>query len=102
MMKTYWHATLKANFDKMLKDGQINPGFDGIVYLTEKMGDAMNFLRIRLPDDLIVAIQLTLDENDVFETFDHNEKFFGCEAFGVNHPISIEKSMVCAYVEKKL
>lgn len=88
-METLYHATPYENLGSILKDGQINPGCDGIVYLTKTPRDAAKFMLVHLVQHFIV-IEVNVEDDWVFETFDHNEAFFKCRCFGVDIPIPEE------------
>lgn len=79
MRKTYYHATPFSNLDSILENG-IHRSIEGVVYLTTKPGDAAKFVAIRGCGDILVC-KVSVDEELVEESFDHNEKFFKCRAF---------------------
>lgn len=79
MTKTYYHATPYENLYSILDEG-ILAGPDGLVYLTDSPENAIKFLAIRLIEDVAV-IQVDLEEDQVEESFDHNEVFFDCKAY---------------------
>lgn len=84
MLVTYYHATPFENLESILDQG-IHRGCDGIIYLTTEPQDAAKFVAIRGYKEILVC-KVELEEDQVFETFDHNEKFFGCKAYGyVDH-----------------
>lgn len=78
-MKTYYHATDKKNIDSIISEG-IKPGFDGMVYLCEIPEDACKFMLVHGYHEAAV-FEVSLDENDVEESFDHSQAFFGCRAY---------------------
>ena len=86
-MKMY-HATNIENLSSILEKGILR-GFDGIVYLAEKPEYAARFLKVRLVKEILV-IEVDVPEEKIEEQFDHNEKFFGCKAFGYPEDIPVE------------
>ena len=93
MTKTFYHATPTENLCSIMSKGLLT-GVDGIVYLTEKPDEAIRFLAIRGYKEAIVC-QVELEEDFVEEQFDHNERFFGCKAYGVRG--NIEPSEIAEY-----
>lgn len=92
MRKTYYHATPFTNLDSILEYG-IRRSMEGIVYLTTKPEDAVKFIAIRGYKDILVC-QVSVDEELVEESFDHNERFFKCRAYAYSQdilPIEIEE-----------
>ena len=85
MRKTYYHATPFSNLGSILENG-IHRSMEGIVYLTTKPGDAVKFIAIRGHREILVC-QVSLDEELVEESFDHNEAFFKCRAYGYSGDI---------------
>lgn len=80
-MKTYYHATPFENFESIARQGILKSKFDGVVYLAEKPEEAARFLAIRLCREILVC-EVEVEEYLVEETFDHNQAFFGCRAYG--------------------
>lgn len=80
MTKTYYHATPFENLASIVEGG-IYRGCDGVVYLTERPEEAARFLAIRLHKDILVC-KVVVEDTLVEETFDHNEAFFKCKAYG--------------------
>lgn len=80
MLRTYYHATPYENLLSILAGGILR-GADGVVYLTEKQDEAARFLLARGCRD-ILSIGVLIDDEKVEETFDHNQSFFKCRAFG--------------------
>lgn len=85
MRKTYYHATPFTNLDSILEYG-IRRSMEGIVYLTTKPKDAVKFVAIRGCKDILVC-QVSVDEELVEESFDHNEEFFKCRAYAYSQDI---------------
>ena len=82
-MKYFYHATTEENFKKIMFDGKIKVGFDGIVYLTESKEDALKFLCLRAFGQSIIVLEIHIpDETKIEETFDHSYSFFKCRSFG--------------------
>ena len=79
MTKTYYHATPYENLMSIV-DAGIWAGHDGFVYLTTDPKDATKFLAIRGCYDILVC-EVHLEEDMVEESYDHNERFFGCKAY---------------------
>lgn len=80
MKKSYFHATSIKNLESIIEHG-IKPGCDGIVYLAETKEDALKFTCLRITNDILI-FELKLQEDKVFETFDHSYNFFKCKSFG--------------------
>ena len=91
-MKYMYHATDYNNVISILTNG-LKPGYDGIVYMTEKESDAVKFVALRNYEKIVtIRIKiLKVDEKDIFETFDHSIKMFGCKAYGCNKTISADR-----------
>lgn len=82
-MKTFYHATSKENLVDILENG-LKAGYDGCVYMAEKEDEAVRFLAVRLVPE-IVTFKIRIHKKDydkIQETFDHNQRFFKCRAFG--------------------
>lgn len=80
MLRTYYHATPRENIRSILAGGILR-GVDGVVYLTKEPDEAARFLLIRGCRN-ILCIEVLVDDEKVEETFDHNQSFFKCRAFG--------------------
>ena len=93
-----YHATKSSNLVSILEKG-ILASPEGIVYLTEKPEDAAKFLAIRM-ETSIISIGVKVDPAKVEEQFDHNEKFFGCRAFGYKG--NIKKEDITDFIEYDL
>lgn len=89
MTKTYYHATPYENLASILDKGILKSKYDGMVYLTEKPEEAARFLAIRLCRKILVC-EVQVEEDLVEETFDHNEAFFRCRAYGYKDNIEPE------------
>lgn len=90
-MKTFYHATTRDNLDSILCDG-LRAGNQGCVFMTEKEDESVRFLALRLIPE-IVTIKVRVYKRDydkVQETFDHNQSFFKCRAFGYFGDIPVE------------
>ena len=79
MIKTYYHATPFENLESIMDQG-IRRGCDGVVYLTERPEEAARFVAIRGYMKILV-VGAEIEENEVEESFDHSETFFGCKAY---------------------
>lgn len=87
----YYHATTKENFEKIVEDGVIKTGFDGIIYLTDSKENALKFVALRPIESSIIVIEIDVpDESRVFETFDHSFNFFKCKSYGYPDDIHTE------------
>ena len=84
--KIMYHATPYENLISILDNG-IRTGIDNVVYLTEKPEDAVKFLAVRLVEKILVC-EVLVEESELLESYDHNERFFGCKVYMVNHSIS--------------
>ena len=87
MTKVYYHATPFENLLSIVEKGILKSKYDGLVYLTEKPEEAARFLAIRLCKEILVC-KVEVEESLVEETFDHNEAFFKCKAYGYRGDIS--------------
>ncbi len=85
----YYHATDINNMINIVYEG-IKTGIDGCVYLAKTKEDAMKFIAIRTNNDIIV-FEVELNENNVEESYDHNEQFFKCKAYYYSDNIPKEK-----------
>lgn len=79
-MKMY-HATSYSNLYSILDDGIITNNAEGIIYLCEKPEEAARFPYMHLVRDIVV-FEVEVNKKNIIETFDHNEVFFRCRAFG--------------------
>lgn len=79
MTKTYYHATPFENLNSIMSQG-IRKGCDGVVYLTEKPGEAVRFVAIRGYMKILV-LGIEIEEEFIEESFDHSEAFFKCRAY---------------------
>lgn len=85
----YYHATSEDSLSKILAEGVIKTGFDGIVYLAETQENALRFVALRLLDQPVIVLEIDIpDESKLIETFDHSYKFFKCKSFGYLENIS--------------
>lgn len=87
MTRTYYHATSAENLESILDQG-IRKGCDNVVYLCEKSEEAARFPAIRGINPIIV-FGVNVEESMVEESFDHNERFFGCKAY--TYPDDIDR-----------
>ena len=85
----YYHATDIKNMISITLEG-IKTEIDGCVYLTKTKEDAVKFIAIRTNNDIIV-FEVELNENNVKESYDHNEKFFKCKAYYYDKDITPDK-----------
>lgn len=74
-----WHATQKNNVFPIQMEG-LRAGFDGFVYFTDSPEHALRFLNHGQTEEIAV-IPVDLDPEEVEESFDHNEEYFGCKAW---------------------
>lgn len=89
MKKKFYHATNFDNLNSIYEKG-ILKGYDGVVYLTETREDALKFVMFRQYKNILV-LEVELDEDEVFETFDHSYTFFQCKAFATENDIPMSK-----------
>lgn len=95
----FYHATDYSRLDSIMEKGLLNSNIEGIVYLTKDPKDAIKFPAVHLVTDILV-VEVELDENDVQETFDHNERFFRCKAYG--YPGNISTDDIVGYSRYQL
>lgn len=89
MLETYYHATPYENSFSIIANG-IKANYEGIVYLTKEMDDAIKFVAVRGCRDILI-IEVSVDDEKVEETFDHSYSFFKCKAFGYNGDINVRE-----------
>lgn len=94
-MSKYYHGTSYNNLLKIINDGKIKHSIEGGVYLAKTKEDALKFVALRFYNEDIAIIEVNVDDNNIEETFDHNEEFFKCKAYIYNGDISIEKATNC-------
>lgn len=90
MLKTYYHATPKKNTFSILRKG-LKSGFDGVVYLSDTVDGAMEFMRIRQQPGLFAVIPVYLDDSEVKESNDHNRALLNVNAFYYEGNISADR-----------
>lgn len=105
MKKSYYHATTNANARSIREEG-IKSGYDGLIYLTDKLYDSAKFLVARgtLIEDIMVfeIPEKYLKKGLLALSNDHSEKFFGCKAYayGAGIPLKVmKKCNVYRFVE---
>lgn len=101
-MKTFYHATSFDNLDSILENGLKSYG--DCVYMTENEVDSVKFLAIRLIPK-IVTLKIRIKEkdmNNVHETFDHSQRYFGCRAFGYYGDIEVDRITVSKVYDNPL
>lgn len=76
----FYHATTTENMEQIAETGIIRKSWDGFVYLCNDPIDACKFLIIRGLRKMCV-IETELNEEEVKESFDHSQDFFGCRAY---------------------
>lgn len=84
----YYHAAPKETMIKIVGEGVIKESWDGMVYLCKEAVDACKFLIMRGMREMSV-IEIELEENEVSESYDHNEAFFRCKAYMHNGNIEL-------------
>ena len=82
MKKKMYHATKYSNLWSIVNRG-IVPGVDGIVYLAETKEDALKFIAIRIFEEPVLLLEVTVDEAALQETFDHSFAFFKARSWGL-------------------
>lgn len=80
--KIYYHATDFENLVSILDTGIEVRNAEGVVYLCEKVEECLRFAKVHGVRDALVC-KVMLNEDEVFETFDHSFEFFQCRAFGI-------------------
>lgn len=91
---TYYHATLWENYPSIKAEGlRIDKSLDLRIYLCKTADDCKRFFEIRphLWDKVITVLKLELDESTVFESTDHDEKYFGCKAYYTEQDVPPER-----------
>lgn len=76
----FYHATTNEVMEKILRDKEIKQSWDGCVYLCKQPIDSCKFLAIRGIRKVCV-IEVELGNDEVQESHDHSESFFGCKAY---------------------
>lgn len=90
MVKTLYHATPYSNFGSILTHGLEPRNIEKVVYFCESPQDCLKFAALHGARDILV-LRVKLSDEEVFETFDHNEDFFQCRCFGCSRVISEEE-----------
>lgn len=82
-IKTFYHATSKANLGSIMNDGIKKGKIEKVVYLSDSSQNAAKFLAIRGMKEIIVfPIDASkLDKKELEESFDHSYDFFKCRAY---------------------
>ncbi len=94
----YYHAAPPEVMEQILNDGVIKASWDGFVYLCKKPEEAARFVAIRGYHNIDV-IEVDLNENEVQESHDHSETFFGCKAYVYMYHIKVpEKAIIRSYI----
>lgn len=79
-MARYYHATDSRNLESILASGlQTDPL--GYVYLASTEEDALRFMAFRLVIEEIAVFEVAVDDLNIEESFDHDERLFGCRAW---------------------
>lgn len=89
-MKTYYHATDFDNLVSILDKGIELRNAEKLVYLCEKPEDCLKFAKVYGKTEVLV-LTVEVEEDDVIETFDHNERFFQCRCFGSTKAIPLSR-----------
>lgn len=89
-----FHATDIKNLESILDKG-IQPGSDGLVYLTAKFNEAAVFPLLHgVPEKEVVVLECHLPESRIQETFDHSREYFNFPCYGypkVINPVQIHQ-----------
>lgn len=85
MIRHYYHATDLKNLESIKEKGLLKNAW-GVIFLCERPEDCLKFMGVHLTVNVAV-LQVTLDESEVTESFDHNEKFFKCKAYTADRDI---------------
>lgn len=94
-MSKYYHGTSYSNLLKIIEDEKIKTSIEGIVYLAKTKEEAFRFVALRYMTEDIAVIELELNESNIIETFDHNQKIFKAKAFGYKGEIDTECATNC-------
>lgn len=91
-IKTFYHATSKANLGTIIQDGIKKGKVEKVVYLADSSQNAAKFLAVRGMKEIIVfPIDASkLDKKELEESFDHSYDFFKCRAYLYYGDIPVE------------
>ena len=86
----YYHATRIFNIPSIYEKGLLK-GIDGGIYLADTPTNASKFLLVRgITDFAILPLEIEDTEN-IEESYDHSESFFGCKAWLYCNDIPVNK-----------
>lgn len=89
----FYHAATPEIMNRIVESGVIRRSWDGVVYLCDNAVDAVKFVAIR-GAKIVQAIEVDLDEEEVKESHDHSEAFFGCKAYTYNKDINLTETVM--------
>ena len=81
MKKTYYHATKKENVLKIIHKDGLKADFMGLVYLSDTVEGALEFMKARKDPGIYAVIPVYVDEEKITESFDHNPEYIKANAF---------------------
>lgn len=88
----FYHAATPEIMKKIVDSGVIRRSWDGVVYLCDNAVDAVKFVAIR-GAKIVQVIEVELDKNEVKESVDHCEAFFGCKAYTYGDDICLPETV---------
>lgn len=95
-MLFFYHATKLSNYYKILNDGAIRTGPEGLIYFTTQEAHSVNWVDLTNNDNAeeIVCFRINtfkLDQSKIKNGIDHNPEFFkGITVKTYNEDIPIE------------
>lgn len=89
MLRKYYHATDYENLLSISDKGILSNNIENKVYLCDKPEYAARFMIFRIISKYVI-IPVEVDDSNIEESFDHNEKFFGCKAYMYSGNIPID------------
>lgn len=99
MKKKYYHATELKNVQSIMENG-LYKNLYGVIYLCDSQKDAYKFMLIHLISKFAV-IEVELDDKDVSESRDHNEKLFKCKTYIYDKDIPYKDINSIKFIELK-
>ena len=88
MTTKMYHATDFANCISIAEKGLLK-GIDSCVYCCNTAEDAAKFALVHGVKNILV-VTFEVDTDELHESFDHDQHFFGCRAWYVTRDISPE------------
>ena len=99
-MGIYYHARSESGSQRAMASGKLQASFDGLVYLCDKPENALKFVALGCygdPNAKVYVFEVELDDENVVETFDHSESFFGFRCYGHLGDIDIDECLMAIY-----